>query len=613
MIRRLARWGLALLCLGAGPGAGAAVHLVAPGGPLPTLSAALLAATDGDTVRLTAGEYSEGRLYVWQNHLTIEGATDPPRLSRTALVVKASHFHLRNLTLDGQRAPELANLLHFLFATDALVEDCTIKNPPSGEGSGELGDLFHQAPLSQYSASSGCVRIAAGQRMILRRCNFACDRDDATINQVNVLSYPIGAPCRDLLLQDCTFAAQTRNVILIDSHENITIRDCDFQRTASGTDDRLGLGAISACAVCCIATTPEQPSHFSNVIVTGNRFRGVSGVSILFYNGTADDSQILGNTFEDCFGPNLLVKCQGDAMRVSGNTFRQVASPDSVGAVVETGTREAAPEGAMLAALAIVDNGFIAAHTDGILARDGDLRLRVEDNDFLALPGGALRAEGSRPQVGFVDNRIQGGGTLPGTPGAVCLSGRGQVVADNLFLDHVGAVQFTRDGDFGGRCIVSGNVIAHMRAYGIREAQDAFPGNRYRNNTLALIAGPAVEARSDRVDVYNNIFADNQTGLAVYGGMLGVLDFNLFFQNGPGGTAHHAGLATVGAHDRFADPRFVDAAGGDFRLQPASPARNAGTAPTGPLLDPDYVTDMGAWQDFAINTVVQPGNWERYR
>lgn len=584
----------------------AAVLVVEPGGALPTLGAALAAATDGDAIVLTAGRYEEGRLYVWHNQLTIEAATEPPLLARTALVVVGRNFQLRRVTLDGERAPELTNLLHFVFASGARVEDCTIKNPPGGDGSGELGDLLTQAPLSEFNESGSCVRIADGQDMILRRCNLASDRDDAIVNEVNLFSYTIGRPSRGLVIEDCTFAAQTRNVMLVDSHEDVTIRRCHFARTASGDGDRLGLSAWSAAGLVCIPPAPEAPTRFQDVRLSDNRFSGVSGIGILFYNGRVDGAEIAGNVFEEGYAPNLVVKCGGDAMLVSGNTFRQAASPEAGGALVETASPQLAPAGERLAPLRMLDNRFAAAGGDAILLRAAGDEW-IENNLFSSIPGWAVRAEAGAPRLAFVGNDVDGGGVLPGEHGALFLSGPAEVVRGNRFLYHDGAVQFAGVG--GGKCFVADNLIAHMAAYGIRELNSGFAGNRYFNNTLVFIDGPAVQVRSDHVHVYNNIFAYNESGLVVHSGAPGRWDFNLFFLNG----VHHEGLARAGANDRFADPGFVDLGAEDFRLSSASPARNAGTAPMGPLTEPDFVTELGFWQDTRIDTSVPRRGWEEYR
>ncbi len=57
-------------------------------------------------------------------------------------------------------------------------------------------------------------------------------------------------------------------------------------------------------------------------------------------------------------------------------------------------------------------------------------------------------------------------------------------------------------------------------------------------------------------------------------------DYNLIF-NSPDGPAYLAGRRAAGfeAHSLLADPLFVDAASGDYRLKPGSPAWKLGFLP----------------------------------
>ena len=52
------------------------------------------------------------------------------------------------------------------------------------------------------------------------------------------------------------------------------------------------------------------------------------------------------------------------------------------------------------------------------------------------------------------------------------------------------------------------------------------------------------------------------------------IDYNVYFGVAPGGLTNSGG-----SHSLTSDPKFVDAAGGDFRLQSSSPCRNSGIVP----------------------------------
>ncbi len=75
------------------------------------------------------------------------------------------------------------------------------------------------------------------------------------------------------------------------------------------------------------------------------------------------------------------------------------------------------------------------------------------------------------------------------------------------------------------------------------------------------------------MDVRDNLFTHNG-GHGMSGSVSGFspFDHNGFFANALGPISG----AAPGATDVTADPRYVDRAGGDFRLLPGSPAVNAG-------------------------------------
>lgn len=609
---------LALLCL-LGPATPAAVFTVHPDGPIPTINEALFAAGDGDTILIVAAtDYVEEVLYVWHHGLTIEGVTGAPTLARTRFLITGAGLTMRNLILDGQNDPETVNLLHFLGGAEgATIEDCTLVNPGSGSGDGEIGDLAAQNDPSHYNASSSAIRMAGSVNMTFLRCDFGSTRNDAVVNQVNILSYAFARPGANFRIEGCAFQAQTRNIVLIDSHDDVVVRDCDFDRVGGADGDRLGLSSLSASAICILPTTGERPSLFRNIRIEDNRFNSVSGVGLLFYNGRVENAVVLRNRFQDCFGPNLVVKCGGDQLLAAGNAFHRPPAPPAPGGVVETAPAQL---GDALEQLALMDNHFLAAPESFVLARAGATRQRLERNLFESAPGSCWRTESNAPRLEFVDNLVLGGGGAA-SAGALALASDGQLVRRNRFLDHRGAVAFLRFGLPGfpeaalpaGRNLVAENIIARMDAFGIREESSLFASNRYFNNTIVSVSGTAVSVQSNQVDVFNNIITQCDAGIELSGATGGVRDFNLLFDNGPAGDRHYLGLAVPGRYDIHLDPRFLDAAAGDFRLAVFSPARNAGTSPIGRLTEPDGYTELGALQDAFIDTRVPRRGWERYR
>jgi len=243
--------------------------------------------------------------------------------------------------------------------------------------------------------------------------------------------------------------------------------------------------------------------------------------------------------------------------------------------------------------------------------------------------------------VRFAGNTSTGASMNSDPDPAVGLASVGNVVVNNTFLDGDEAVEFYRlpgSGEEvypGNRNVVAFNIITGMTLFGIKEQAQDVTGtavgrhnrialasqitssqNRYYNNTLAVNqAGVAVDIRTGGVKVFNNIVFLNQTGISIQGAARGLLDFNLVAANGGGGGANnYVGAAAPGTHSLVGtNPGFVDFANRDFHLTASSAARDAGTDPDGSLLVPDYRTELGALQDYSVNTSVSPRAWQIYR
>ncbi|HVJ14846.1 MAG TPA: right-handed parallel beta-helix repeat-containing protein, partial [Polyangiaceae bacterium] len=94
------------------------------------------------------------------------------------------------------------------------------------------------------------------------------------------------------------------------------------------------------------------------------------------------------------------------------------------------------------------------------------------------------------------------------------------------------------------------------------------------HNTVVGAASSAVRVGNvSGVDVRNNILADAGTmGIIGTDAALAEQDYNLLFGN----ANDDCGACTLGANSILVDPEFVDAASGDYRLSPTSPAIDAG-------------------------------------
>jgi hypothetical protein len=79
-------------------------------------------------------------------------------------------------------------------------------------------------------------------------------------------------------------------------------------------------------------------------------------------------------------------------------------------------------------------------------------------------------------------------------------------------------------------------------------------------------------SKSAQMDVRDNLFTNNAAyGLGGPIGAISPFDHNGYFGNG-----RAIGGGTPGPDDVTGNPRYVDRAGGDFRLLPGSPVVNAG-------------------------------------
>ncbi len=615
---------------------------VQQGGAVPTLGAALSQAINGDTINIIPGpsDYVEGSLVVGLSNLTIQGSGGRPRFTGTRLTLTASGITLRNVAIDGERNTTLTNLVTITAgANQILLENCAIVNPASGTGSGNIGGRTSQNPDTDYDSPGACVRMLEGQGRTVRGCNFECTQDPAIKNENNIISVVVPpATSSDVVIEDCSFQAETKNIMLIGAHVNVLIRNNDFNRTQAGRDvvDRPPLNGFSTGAITIIPTSSALTTVTGQgVRIVGNRINKSAGSGIMLMDGVVNGLEVVDNVWGAVYSPDLSIKSQGDTVVFTGNTFHNTRDPDAGSFVIELDQPVSTANGEQYAFMTLTDNTFTDSPLDYIYVRASITQMTLERNTFLSNLGFCYFQASNLSHARIIDNDFMGGGEEVGTSQAsVGLAGAGNVVAGNRFSGNDAAVELyrfsglTEDAYPGGRNVVSGNVIASMREAGIRERDAAVtgtsrhdrgvysnsPGNRYYNNTVLICNGVAIDIHSDNTSIYNNLLLQNQGGIRVTTTTQpGVRDFNLVFNNGPGGSGNFMGLATAGVHDIIANPLLVNVAGGDYSLSPSSPARNAGTNPDGPLREPDYVTDIGAFQDAVIDTSVSPRDWELYR
>lgn len=153
-------------------------------------------------------------------------------------------------------------------------------------------------------------------------------------------------------------------------------------------------------------------------------------------------------------------------------------------------------------------------------------------------------------------------------------SSPGTVIAIGAY--HIGTIEIERNlfyGTTADRCI--------RVNYG--SGPVSIINNTFDDNSAGI-------SSSNALTVCKNNIVSNNSGYGVWG-TYGELDYNDVWNNGD----DYAGAAVAGSHDISADPRFVDAAEGDYHLAALSPCISAGD-PDAQYNDPDGTrNDMGAY------------------
>jgi hypothetical protein len=166
---------------------------------------------------------------------------------------------------------------------------------------------------------------------------------------------------------------------------------------------------------------------------------------------------------------------------------------------------------------------------------------------------------------------ISGGSGAIYSDGGVYSTIEGNVVRDSGYCIQTDA----EPNQVASHDIVVRNNLVHRCYVGIKFGTfygtpwKVFDNYAYNNTICDSTIGIYVKPSTAALVWKNNALANNATHVKVaFGASRGELSHNLYFG---GGNAPSADRAKV-----TGDPLFVDAAAGDFRIRPTSPARNAG-------------------------------------
>ena len=126
----------------------------------------------------------------------------------------------------------------------------------------------------------------------------------------------------------------------------------------------------------------------------------------------------------------------------------------------------------------------------------------------------------------------------------------------------------------------------------------------YNNLIYGNNGGISVYTNSSNTMVYNNTIYNNARGIDIQYATGAIIENDIVYGNASAIT-NYAGPATID-HNLMTDPAFVNAAAGDFHLQPTSPAIGAGITISAVPMDydgnprPSGAYDIGAYEYAAV-------------
>jgi parallel beta-helix repeat protein len=234
----------------------------------------------------------------------------------------------------------------------------------------------------------------------------------------------------------------------------------------------------------------------------------------------------------------------------------------------------------------VLDGTYLASNQ---IAVNGPRFVRFTNLEIVNTTNWSAIYTGYSSNLEIINNSIHDGPFLPAGFGhAIYIQGSDNLIEGNILYNLPAfGVHIYGLGAGPSNNIVRGNVIYdfalnRVTASGILLSSG--DNNQAHNNIvfngrgLSGYGGVGITASGSRSVVYNNtVYNNTWIGIDTNGSNEAVIKNNIVFGNGIA-FDHTATTSLISSDNLTSDPRFNDAAAGDFTLQPASPAIDGGTA-----------------------------------
>jgi hypothetical protein len=629
-------------------------------GTAATLQQAFSTVSPGQTITVLQDIEEDIQINTGLSGVTLQGATPGVRVRRTRFIISGSNFTIRDIILDGKNlAGERSESVSHRsivtvspIASNFLMENCGVVNPASGEGNGIVYVLPNTFP-DILNNPGACVNVQTSNNITIRNCSMVNDPDTGVDNEVCIFFANATAGSGPVLIENCTFMANSRLIQINVPHANMNIRNNLFMDT-DATSDYEGGGVFLMTDYNPLgdANGPEG-IPMRNLVIEGNTFGDPTSGRAFSNSGVAIDGPIDGvyvrnNLFTASMTDEAIYsKAYGQDLVFSGNTvysqcaghfgaFRAAARSSQL----EIGDTRLQLKGCVIRDNIFQDNIDSANSGDGRAVGFGELCSDVVFEDNEVIRAGRYGYWNSiKPHTAVIRRNLfsdcghqAGPGGDVDIQGAILLQADECSIVNNDIIDCYNGVTFDEATDVTQQVatdnrgtyndVIAFNYILGAANNGIGEfsgisvhssTTDRAAGLRFFNNTIAFPGAAAIFLRSPSVYAYNNIFHAGARAINIeedssnHNVTFVARGFNLNFNNIYGGIS---AMPT----DITANPDFV---GGlvpttvsGMALNPGSSAINAGS--TNGVV-PDYVTEIGAWQQGQVDTEVPSYKWSLYR